>query len=113
MAVRGIVLMGYVFAHMVGNLHVFEGARQIDDYGEWLRDMLHPPFPRSTVLWLVRVAIVVALALHIHAAYALTRVNWRARPLRERASPCHVAPHLDARPDRRPETLARPLPLCP
>ena len=27
MAVTGIVLMGYVFAHMVGNLHVFEGAR--------------------------------------------------------------------------------------
>lgn len=82
MAVTGIVLMGYVFAHMVGNLHVFEGPRQIDDYGEWLRDLLHPPFPRSMVLWGLRIALITSLALHIHAAYALTRVNWRARSLR-------------------------------
>jgi succinate dehydrogenase / fumarate reductase cytochrome b subunit len=82
MAVTGIVLMGYVFAHMVGNLHVFEGPRQINDYGEWLRDMLHPPFPRSMFLWLIRIGVIASLALHIHAAYALTRVNWRARPLR-------------------------------
>jgi len=79
MAITGIVLMGYVFAHMVGNLHVFEGARQIDSYGEWLRELLDPPFPRTMALWGLRVTIIVALALHIHAAYALTRVNWRSR----------------------------------
>jgi succinate dehydrogenase / fumarate reductase, cytochrome b subunit len=97
MAVTGIVLMGYVFAHMVGNLHVFEGARQIDNYGEWLRDLLDPPFPRSTVLWLLRVTIIVALALHIHAAYALTRVNWRARPLSERTHRDYVAANFASR----------------
>ena len=47
MAVTGIVLMGFVFAHMVGNLHVFEGPDQIDSYGEWLRELLDPPFPRT------------------------------------------------------------------
>jgi succinate dehydrogenase / fumarate reductase cytochrome b subunit len=97
MAVTGVVLMGYVFAHMVGNLHVFEGPSQIDHYGEWLRDMLHPPFPRSTVLWFVRAAIIVALALHIHAAYALTRINWRARPQRYQSRRVYVAANYASR----------------
>jgi succinate dehydrogenase / fumarate reductase cytochrome b subunit len=97
MAVTGVMLLGFVFAHMVGNLHVFEGARQIDDYGEWLRDLLDPPFPRSLVLWMLRVMIIVALALHIHAAYALTRVNWRARPPRERTQRDYVAANFASR----------------
>ena len=97
MAVSGIVLMGYVFAHMVGNLHVFEGARQIDRYGEWLRDLLDPPFPRTMALWLLRVTIIVALALHIHAAYALTRVNWRARPQRYKSQRDYVAANFASR----------------
>jgi len=97
MAVSGIVLMGYVFAHMVGNLHVFEGPRQIDSYGEWLRDLLDPPFPRSMVLWFLRIAIIVALALHIHAAYALTRVNWAARPDRYKSRRDYVAANFASR----------------
>jgi succinate dehydrogenase / fumarate reductase, cytochrome b subunit len=97
MAVTGVVLMGYVFAHMVGNLHVFEGARQIDEYGEWLRELLDPPFPRTTALWLLRVAIIVSLALHIHAAYALTVVNWRARPDRYKSRRDYVAANYASR----------------
>jgi succinate dehydrogenase / fumarate reductase, cytochrome b subunit len=97
MAVTGIVLMAYVVAHMVGNLHVFEGARQIDDYGEFLRDMLDPPFPRSLVLWAIRATIIVALALHIQAAYALTRVNWRARPQRYQSHRDYVAANFASR----------------
>jgi succinate dehydrogenase / fumarate reductase cytochrome b subunit len=97
MAVTGIVLMGYVFAHMVGNLHVFEGARQIDSYGEWLRELLDPPFPRTMALWLLRITIIVALALHIHAAYALTRVNWRARPQRYKSHRDYVAANFASR----------------
>jgi succinate dehydrogenase / fumarate reductase, cytochrome b subunit len=97
MAVTGIIGMAYVFAHMVGNLHVFEGPRQINEYGEWLRDLLDPPFPRSTALWLIRVGVAVALVLHIHAAYALTRVNLRARPLSERTHRDYVAANFASR----------------
>src|SRR5215216_960111 len=97
MAVTGVVLMAYVFAHMVGNLHVFEGARQIDSYGEWLRELLDPPFPRTMALWLLRITIIVALALHIHAAYALTRVNWQARPQRYQSRRDYVAANFASR----------------
>jgi succinate dehydrogenase cytochrome b subunit len=97
MAVTGLVLMGYVFAHMVGNLHVFEGARQLDEYGEWLREFLAPPFPRTMGLWIIRVVVIVSLALHIHAAYALTRVNWRARPQKYESRRDYVAANFAAR----------------
>jgi succinate dehydrogenase / fumarate reductase cytochrome b subunit len=51
------------------------------------------------VLWLLRVTIVVALALHIHAAYALSRVNWRARGglQRYQSSRDYVAANFAAR----------------
>ena len=39
MAVSGIILLGYVAAHMVGNLKVFLGKEHINVYGEWLRTL--------------------------------------------------------------------------
>ena len=47
MAVSGIVLLGYVLAHMVGNLKVFLGQEHINVYGEWLRDLGEPALPRT------------------------------------------------------------------
>lgn len=97
MAVTGIIGMGYVFAHMVGNLHVFEGPAQINHYGEWLRELLDPPFPRTFVLWSMRVVLIVAVVLHIHAAYALTRMNRKARPVRYQSQRDYVAATFAAR----------------
>jgi succinate dehydrogenase / fumarate reductase cytochrome b subunit len=79
MAVSGIVLMGYVLLHMIGNLKVYLGPAAINEYGEFLRDFGEPALPRSTVLWILRSALIAAFALHIHAAYALTKMNWKAR----------------------------------
>ena len=36
--VSGIILLGFVLAHMIGNLKVFLGKEHINVYGEWLRD---------------------------------------------------------------------------
>ena len=47
MALSGIVLLGYVLAHMIGNLKVFLGEEHINDYAEWLRDLGEPAFPRT------------------------------------------------------------------
>jgi succinate dehydrogenase / fumarate reductase, cytochrome b subunit len=35
--------------------------------------------PRTVFLWLLRGGLIVAFALHIHAAWSLTRMNSRAR----------------------------------
>jgi succinate dehydrogenase / fumarate reductase cytochrome b subunit len=79
MALTGILLMGYVFVHMLGNLKVYLGAEDIYHYGEWLRDLLVPFFPRTVTLWLLRIGLIAAFVFHIHAAYALTRMNRQAR----------------------------------
>jgi succinate dehydrogenase / fumarate reductase, cytochrome b subunit len=79
MAVTGIAWMGYVFAHMAGNLKLYMGAEDINHYGEFLRDLLVPLLPRTVALWILRLGLIVAFVLHVHAAYGLTMMNQRAR----------------------------------
>jgi succinate dehydrogenase / fumarate reductase cytochrome b subunit len=80
MAVTGVMLMGFVLAHMIGNLKTYLGPTQTMHYAEWLRTLGEPALPRTILLWLMRGGLIVAFVLHIHAAYALTRMNRRARP---------------------------------
>src|SRR5260370_31554693 len=80
MAVTGLVLVGFVIAHMLGNLKIFLGAEAIDTYAVFLRTMGEPLFPYSALLWVGRVVLLVCVALHITAAVQLTRINWSARP---------------------------------
>ena len=81
MAITGIIGMGYVFAHMIGNLKVYLGPDAIDHYGEWLRTgLLVPIVPETYTLWIMRLVLIAALVLHVHAAYALTVMNRKARP---------------------------------
>jgi len=80
MAITGIVLLGFVLVHMIGNLKAYLGPAAMNDYGEGLRDLFEPIFPRSFILWTVRIVLITAFALHMHAAYVLTRMNHRARP---------------------------------
>jgi succinate dehydrogenase cytochrome b subunit len=79
MALTGIALMGFVFFHMLGNLKVFLGAEPINHYGEWLRQLLVPFFPRTVTLWLLRIGYIAAFVFHIHAGASLTLANRRAR----------------------------------
>jgi succinate dehydrogenase / fumarate reductase, cytochrome b subunit len=78
MAVTGIGLIGFVVAHMIGNLHLYEGPEQINAYGEALRDLGGHLAPRTFVLWILRLGLIVMFILHIHSAYGLTRINMAA-----------------------------------
>lgn len=91
MAWSGIVLMGYVLAHMVGNLKVYLGAEELNHYAEWLRELATPALPRTVALWLMRGALITAFGLHVHAAYGLTRMNRRARPVGYATSRDYIA----------------------
>ena len=42
MAITGLIWVGYVVAHMIGNLKMFFGPEELDHYAEWLRDLLVP-----------------------------------------------------------------------
>jgi succinate dehydrogenase / fumarate reductase, cytochrome b subunit len=84
MAITGIVWIVYLVAHMVGNWKIFmpevAGVAAIDSYAQALRSLLYPLLPEHVVLWFLRTGLIVALLLHVHAAYALTMMNRRARP---------------------------------
>ena len=82
MAVTGIVLLGFVFVHMTGNLKVYyrDNGEHLNNYGEWLRTVGAPVLPHKTALWGFRTIIIVSAALHIHAATTLTLLNRKARP---------------------------------
>lgn len=78
MAITGILIMGFVFAHMFGNLKMYLGQEEFDHYGHFLRELLVPLLPRTWALWGLRLGLIGAFVLHIHAAYALTMINKRS-----------------------------------
>lgn len=80
MAVTGIVFWGFVVGHMAGNLKLFYGAEAFNEYAHFLRQVGHPLVPHSGLLWVARVVLLAAVALHVHAAVTLTLANRRARP---------------------------------
>jgi succinate dehydrogenase / fumarate reductase cytochrome b subunit len=81
MAVTGVVLLGFVLGHMVGNLKVFQGPDHFNAYAEGLRTFGAPFFGRGQLLWIIRLALLAAVGLHIAAGWAVTRASWAARPL--------------------------------
>ncbi len=97
MAITGIIGLGYVFAHMVGNLKMYLGPAEINHYGEFLRELLVPILPRTVALWLLRSVLIVALLLHVHAAYSLTMMNRRARTIRYQSPRDYVAANFASR----------------
>ncbi|MDP9143263.1 MAG: succinate dehydrogenase cytochrome b subunit, partial [Actinomycetota bacterium] len=84
MALTGIGIIGFVLAHMIGNWKIFlpdvDGIPDIDIYADALRELFVPFIPVHVTLWILRTGLIVAFLLHIHAAYALTIMNNRARP---------------------------------
>ena len=75
MAVTGIIGVLFVVGHMVGNLQVFQGADRLNAYGH----LLHGPL--NELIWAARIVLLLALVLHVMAAWQLTMRNRAARPL--------------------------------
>jgi succinate dehydrogenase / fumarate reductase cytochrome b subunit len=81
MAVTGMLLYVFVVVHMIGNLKFFTGPLHFDSYAEWLRTIGTPLLLHGMYLWIQRGALLLALLLHIWAAWSLTRVSHAARPV--------------------------------
>ena len=80
MAVSGIIMLLFLIAHMIGNLHVFQGARSFNDYSEWLRTVGEPALGYRWFLTLLEIILVVAVVAHAWSAISLWRQAKRARP---------------------------------
>lgn len=72
MAVTGVILIGFVIGHLVGNLQIFEHPDRINGYAQFLRQT-------GPLLWVARIVLLASVIIHIWAATALTLENKRAR----------------------------------
>ena len=74
MGVTGIIWIGFVIVHSLGNLLVFRGPDAINSYSRFLKGT-------GELLWVLRVVLVLAVILHVIAAVQLTRQSRAARPI--------------------------------
>jgi succinate dehydrogenase / fumarate reductase cytochrome b subunit len=74
MGVTGIIGIGFVIIHSLGNLLVFRGPDAINSYSHFLKST-------GELLWGLRIVLVIAVILHVIAAVQLTRQSVAARPI--------------------------------
>jgi succinate dehydrogenase / fumarate reductase cytochrome b subunit len=88
MAVTGLIGVGFVMFHMYGNLKVFEfmagpeyasAEQHFNEYAETLRTFGEPIFGYTHLLWIARLVLIVAVVLHVWAAYSLALESYEAR----------------------------------
>ncbi len=72
MAATGVVLIGFVIGHLVGNLQVFQHPDHLNGYAQFLHNL-------GPWLWVARIVLIVAVAVHIWAATMLSLENKQAR----------------------------------
>ncbi len=97
MALTGLALIGFVFVHMTGNLKLFLGKSDINEYTEWLRTIGHPVLPDGVFLWVMRIGLLAAVVIHIAAAASLTITNHKARPVRYQSRRDYAAANFASR----------------
>jgi succinate dehydrogenase / fumarate reductase, cytochrome b subunit len=79
MAVTGLILIGYLLAHMYGNLKIFAGAAAFNEYAHHLRALGEPLLPHTGALWVIRVVLIVSVLAHMYAAFNLWSRAHKAR----------------------------------
>lgn len=74
MALTGLALLGFVIAHMVGNLQVFAGPEKLNAYAHTLQSL-------GPILWAMRLGLLAIFVLHVWTAFKLWSANKAARPV--------------------------------
>jgi len=74
MAVTGLLLFGFVVAHLLGNLQLLAGPDKLNLYAKWLHDL-------GPMLWAARIGLLAVFVLHVATGIRLARANKTARPV--------------------------------
>jgi succinate dehydrogenase / fumarate reductase cytochrome b subunit len=74
MGLTGLIWIGFVILHALGNLLIFRGSAAINSYSHFLKST-------GELLWALRAVLFVAVVLHVIAAIQLTRQSRAARPI--------------------------------
>ena len=72
-ALTGLVMLGYVVGHLVGNLQIFLPPDHINRYAAFLQGL-------GELLWIIRLFLLVTVVLHIVFTIQLAIENRRGRP---------------------------------
>ena len=65
MAATGVILIGFIVGHLVGNLQIFQAPDHINGYGQFLHSL-------GPLLWIARLVIIASVLVHVWAATVLT-----------------------------------------
>src|SRR5438045_8271184 len=74
MGITGLIGIGFVILHSLGNLLIFRGPDAINSYSHFLKNT-------GELLWVLRIVLIAAVILHVIAAVQLTRQSRAARPV--------------------------------
>jgi len=72
-AVTGILLIGFILIHLLGNLSVFLGPEIMNAYAARLHHL-------GILLWIARAGLLIVVGLHIYFTMVLWRENHQALP---------------------------------
>jgi succinate dehydrogenase / fumarate reductase cytochrome b subunit len=78
-ALTGLLLLGFVVAHLLGNLQLFLGQEAINAYAVTLKDL-------GAGLWVLRFGLIATALVHVILSVRLAAANRGARPVRYRAA---------------------------
>jgi len=73
-AISGLAIVGFLIGHLSGNLLLYSGPAAFNKYAQGLRDL-------GPLLWVVRVAMIVAFVSHIVFTVRLKNGTLRLGPL--------------------------------
>jgi succinate dehydrogenase / fumarate reductase cytochrome b subunit len=73
-AVTGALLLGFVIAHLAGNLQMFAGPKKINEYAKFLKDL-------GPMLWAARIGLLVVFLTHVLVSLGLKKRSLDARPI--------------------------------
>ena len=67
LAITGLMLLGFLIAHMLGNMTLFQGSEALNTYAAWMQG--HP------LLWGMRAGLALIFAIHIYVALVLVAMS--------------------------------------
>lgn len=72
-AVTGLVMIGFLVAHLSGNLLIYAGPEAFNAYAEKLQQL-------APILWVMRIGLIASVLLHVYLTLKLVQENRAARP---------------------------------
>lgn len=72
MAVTGLIMVGWLLAHLAGNSLMWLGPEWMDSYAKHIHNL-------GPLLWVMRFGMLVVIAAHIWSAIMVTKIAYAAR----------------------------------